>query len=340
MKRVQTYILLLLIVFQTNALIIADSVSHIEEKPISTPNSGTVNVVASLSIVADIAAQVGEGLFSVESIVSGNENPHVYEPSPLEIEKVAEADIFIRFGLEGLEPWVQSVLDANPGLNVLNLINASMIEFDDVIGVNNPHVWMDPNNVKIMAEKIYQRISLLDPTNINTYKTNRDNYLIELDALLTRINQTRTIFEGMKVVVHHPSFKYLFDLLGIIRVGAIEEQEGVEPSPEHIQTLISAINSENVSLIVNQPQLDDEVVNQIALDTGIQIVDLTPLLGVYDLEDYISMIDYNLLALQNPFDPPATLLPWTTWLLVGLAGGALVSLGIAIIVIRRRNPRN
>jgi len=340
LKHLRLYLIfiLLLSLLLSNPLSNNASSFSNEETHLKT-NDGTLNVVASLSIVADFASQIGEGLFTVESIVSGNENPHVYEPSPSEIEKVAQADIFIRFGLEGLEPWVQSVLDANPGVNVLELINSSMIEFDDLIGSNNPHVWMDPNNVKIMVEKIFQRVSLLDPLNSGAYATNRDNYLNELDFLLSRIDQARTIFEGLKVVVHHPSFKYLFDLLGIIRVGAIEEQDGVEPSPEHIQEIISAIESENVSLIINQPQLDDERVNQIARDTEIQIVDLTPLLGVYELADYISMIDYDLLALQNPFDPPSTLLPWTTWLLIGFAGGSLVALGLAVIIIRRKNTR-
>ena len=69
-----------------------------------------------------------------------------------EIEKVAQADLFVRLGLEGLEPWVQSVLDVNPGVNVLELVNSSMIEFDDIINSNNPHVWMNPNNVKTMIE--------------------------------------------------------------------------------------------------------------------------------------------------------------------------------------------
>ncbi|MHA1123884.1 MAG: metal ABC transporter solute-binding protein, Zn/Mn family, partial [Candidatus Heimdallarchaeota archaeon] len=45
-----------------------------------------INIVASLSIVADFAAQIGEGLFSVPSIVTGSENPHIYEPTPSEIE--------------------------------------------------------------------------------------------------------------------------------------------------------------------------------------------------------------------------------------------------------------
>lgn len=340
MRHVRTLIVILLIVsLQINAESIENATSHVDENKPKEINNGTINVVASISIVADFANQIGEGLFTVESIVSGNENPHVYEPSPLEIEKVAQADIFVRLGLGGLEPWVQAVLDVNPGINVLELVDSSMIEFDEVINSNNPHVWMDPNNVRSMIEEIYQSVSLLDPTNIATYASNKDSYLGELDVLLGRIDQAKAVFSGTKVVVHHPSFKYLFDLLGIVRVGAIEEQDGVEPSPDHIQEIISVIETENVTLIINQPQLDDETVNQIARDTEILIANLTPLLGVYGLVDYISMIDYNILALKNPFNPPTSFLPWTTWLLMGLAGAILVALGVAVIIVRSKNPR-
>ncbi len=340
MRQMRTFIVLLLVVsLQINTGLAGKVTSYSGGNNPTEINNGTINVVASISIVADFAEQIGEGLFTIDSIVSGNENPHVYEPSPLEIEKVAQADLFVRLGLEGLEPWVQSVLDVNPGINVLELVNSSMIEFDDVINSNNPHVWMNPNNVKSMIEGIFQSVSLLDPTNIATYELNRDSYLGDLDLLLNRIDQAKIIFSGTKVVVHHPSFKYLFDLLGIIRVGAIEEQDGVEPSPDHLQGIISAIETENVTLIINQPQLDDETVNQIARDTEIQIANLTPLLGVYNLVDYISMIDYNILALKNPFNPPSSFLPWTTWFLIGFAGIILVALGVAVVIVRSKNPR-
>ncbi|MHA1555637.1 MAG: metal ABC transporter substrate-binding protein [Candidatus Heimdallarchaeota archaeon] len=340
MRQKRTFIVLLLVVsLQINTGLAGNVTSHSDGNTPTEINNGTINVVASISIVADFAGQIGEGLFTVDSIVSGNENPHVYEPSPHEIEKVAQADLFVRLGLEGLEPWVQSVLDVNPGINVLELVNSSMIEFDDVINSNNPHVWMNPNNVKTMIEGIFQSVSLLDPTNIATYESNRNSYLSDLDLLLNRIDQAKVVFSGTKVVVHHPSFKYLFDLLGIIRVGAIEEQDGVEPSPDHLQGIISAIETENVTLIINQPQLDDETVNQIARDTEIQIANLTPLLGVYNLVDYISMIDYNILALKNPFNPPSSNLPWTTWFLIGFAGIILVILGVAVVIVRSKNPR-
>jgi len=300
-----------------------------------------LQIVASISIVADIASQIGKGIFTVESIVKGNEDPHTYEQSPADIQLVAEADLFIRFGsiVEGLEPWVQSVLDVT-GVNVLELVNDTMVRTDPLLGEDNPHVWMDPSNIKTMADSVFNKVALMDPTNIANYTTNLINYKAELDALILRISDARDDFIGTKVVVHHPSFMYLLDLLAIERVGVIEKQEGVEPSPQDIQDLMDAIATNNVSFIINQPQLDDKDVNEIARETGIQIVELTPLLGIKNLEDYISMIDYDLLALANPFDPPEKLFDTTTWILTGIGGALILTLLITVVVVRRKHVKD
>ncbi|MHA1306378.1 MAG: metal ABC transporter substrate-binding protein [Candidatus Heimdallarchaeota archaeon] len=300
-----------------------------------------LQIVASISIVADIASQIGKGIFTVESIVKGNEDPHTYEQTPADIQLVAEADLFIRFGslVEGLEPWVQAVLDVT-GVRVLELVNDTMIRTDPLLGKDNPHVWMDPNYVKTMADSVFNEVALLDPTNIANYTTNLNNYIAELDALILRISNAVGDFNGTKVVVHHPSFMYLLDLLEIERMGVIEKQEGIEPSPQDIQDLMDAINANNVSFIINQPQLDDKDVNEIARETGIQIVELTPLLGVYGLENYIAMIDYDLLALANPFDPPAKLFDITTWILTGIGGAMIISLLITVVVVRKKHDKD
>ncbi|MBN1329080.1 MAG: zinc ABC transporter substrate-binding protein [Candidatus Heimdallarchaeota archaeon] len=308
-----------------------------------------LNIVASISIVADIATQIGRGLFTVESIVSGSEDPHLYEPSPSEIEAVANADLFIRLNLEGLEPWVEAVLLANPAVPVLNLVNPSMQRYDPLIEAINPHVWMDPSNVKLMVDRIYDEMVLLDPTNSAIYTANRDLYKTELDDLLTLINATKIEFEGLKVVVHHPAFMYLFDLLGIERFGVIEKTEGEEPSPEYIASIVEIIKTENITLLINQPQLDEKQISEIARDTGIQIAELTPLLGVPDvkglilaqgriIDNYITMIKYNLEALKNPYDPIKISNIATFWTLVSLGGAGFIATFIVVGIVRFKKP--
>lgn len=311
--------------------------------------NGTLNIVASISIVADFASQIGDGLFSVPSIVSGVENPHIYEPTPSEIELVATSDLFIRLGLEDLEPWVDAVLLANPTVPVLSLVNNSMMRFDPLINANNPHVWLDPNTAKIMVENIYEEISNIDPDNNTTYISNRDNYLGELDNLLADISTAANEFSGLKVVVHHPAFLYLFDLLGIERIATIEEHEGEEPSAEHIAEVIQAIIDENASIIINQPQLAEEEIIEIARDTGILITELTPLLGIIDengyvlpngslIESYIDMILFNLEALRNPYEPSAANLSWYWWTLVGFGAAGFVGTLITVFIVRSKKP--
>ena len=188
-----------------------------------------LKIVTSISIPADFAEQIVGDHGTVEAIVSGLEDPHTYETSASDILKVGEADLFIRLGLEGLEGWVTAILDANPGIEVITIVNSSMMEYDEIIDANNPHVWMGVDNAKLMVEQIYKKIISLDTVNEASYTTNYGNYIDELSDLQARIAGNRTIFENTKVVLHHPSFKYLLDDLGIIRVGAIEQTEGGEP---------------------------------------------------------------------------------------------------------------
>jgi ABC-type Zn uptake system ZnuABC Zn-binding protein ZnuA len=323
----------------------------------TSPKNGTLKVVTTISILEDWADQIGKNLWTAQSIVPAFKNPHTYEgPSGTEVEAIKECDMFICMGIEGLEPWLESIIDATglPADKIVTLVNSSMIEYDDVIKSNNPHVWMSPIIAKDMVDKIYEKCVEKDPSNEVTYTSNRNSYHAELDALLSRIEGNKTAnFDGMKVVVHHPAFKYLFDLLGIERVASIEEQEGVEPSAQHIAEVTEKMREENVTVIVHQPQLRDDNVNQIARDTGAKIALLTPLPGVEwkklvvepeelgldpgeeILKTYIDMIDYNLIALANPFDPPekGNII---TWVLAGVGIVVIVALMVVLVYYRRR----
>jgi ABC-type Zn uptake system ZnuABC Zn-binding protein ZnuA len=210
------------------------------DKPIIVSNinetSGVISVVTTLSIIADWATQVGDTLFTPASVVTGSEDPHTYSLTSSEIQMIGEADLFVRLGLPGIEPWVENVLDAFPSLNVLTLASEEMMEIDPVSGYLNAHVWMSPIIAKNFVSNITDSIIPLDFTNREQYETNRDNYLSDLDDLIFDIEDywfNRT--NGLKVVVQHPSFFYLLNMLGVERVGIIEEHEGSEPSAQHIQ---------------------------------------------------------------------------------------------------------
>lgn len=304
--------------FTTIFIIILNSASQATQRnSISNQTTSDLKVIVSLSMIGDWAQNIAGDLFTVTNIVSGLENPHTYDPLPSEVAAVASADLFIRFGLAGLEPWVDSVLQSSPPANILTLINISIeeyMEYDPIIAKKNPHVWMSPIKAKDMTFKIYKSFAELNPENNVTLFSNLLSYQNNLDNLLNRIDQAKQVFKGTKVVVHHPAFFYFFDLLGLERIGAIEETEGAEPSAAHIAEITQKMRDEKCELIINQPQIDEEKVTALAIDTNAKIAVLTPLLGVeveeslkseYGelIDEYIEMFDYNLYKLAHPNTP-------------------------------------
>jgi zinc transport system substrate-binding protein len=284
----------------------------IKIRPISSNTN--LNVVTTITIIQDIVENiVGH---KVLTIVKGNADPHSYEPTPSEIEALTNADIIFRMGISGIEPWWRSEWDSKAFI----LVNNSMLEPDPLIDNElNPHVWMDPNNVK--------------------WFNNTKSYLDQLNNLLYNI--TTSQFGGTKVVINHPAFYYLFMLINVSRLAVIQKGEDKEPSAQDIANVINIMEEHNCHLIVTDPQHVTDNVYEIARETKSKIAILTPLLNVIvnwnnekiEINSYIQMIDYDLWALANPIAPPSVFQSWLIFLIVAIVVFSLIGV---LTYIRRR----
>ncbi len=334
-KTQKTVTLIVIMVFFLSAY---SATANISDEPVTVSNinetSGVISVVTTLSIIADWTAQIGDTLFSPVSVVTGSEDPHTYTLTTSEILMIEDADLFVRLGLPGIEPWVETILNANPSLNVLTLASEDMMEIDPVSGLLNAHVWMSPIIAKNFVSNITDSIISLDFENREQYETNRDNYLSELDGLIFDIEDyyfNRT--NGLKVVVHHPSFFYLLNMLGVERVRIIEEHEGSEPSAQHIQEIVETMIEQNVTTIVTQPQIEESLVIQIARDTNSKLAKLSPMLRDDVDDNYIQLIRDDINALLSPED-----IEDNQWIMESLAigSGFLVTCILLIVYLRFR----
>lgn len=321
--------------------------------PFNTTNTNfnkadnAISVVSFNTIVADWANNVLGNVGRAEALVSGSTDIHTYTYTSADVQKVANADIFIKMGVGGLEPNVDALIDAakdiNPSLYVFTLKNATSdpdfgisMKYDPLINDLNGHFWMSPEYAKILVKKICANFTDYTPANQTAFENNRDSYLMELDQLLWRIgNFSAWYYKDMKVVIMHPAFFYLFDLLKINRTAVVEKIQGVEPSAADIANIIDLMNSNHIKIIVANPQHDDEAVIQIARSTGSKIAYLTPLLGVYGLTSYIDMIDYDLFALSPAAlrDPPVD--PFSSMLWLWILLGAIALIAVIILLIWR-----
>jgi zinc transport system substrate-binding protein len=300
----------------------------------------SLKIVATITIIEDVVEHIiGQ---DVPVIVPGSADPHSFEPTSNEILALENADIIFRMGIEDLEPWWRTEWEDS---YVVKLIDLNMLKEDPLLGFVNPHVWMDPNNVKNFTQKINQTLWAMEPSisNKRIISNNTLNYLVILDNLLITIQNTKLIFNGLMVVVNHPAYFYLFQesLLNLTRLATIEKGEEQEPSAIEITDVIKIMREEGCHLVVTDLQHRTENVYEIARETQSKIALLTPLLNVEVnwneeqvlISNYTQMIEYDLWALLNPINPPSF------FHIIGIIitfGLIIIALFITFLYIRRK----
>lgn len=123
---------------------------------------------------------------------------HSYEPTVDDIAKINNADVFMYVGGESDE-WVESVLESNKNVRVVNLLEVlgdSVKLEEELEGVEHDHehdhedeeeydehVWLSLRNAKKCVEAIKDVLCELDPTNMDRYKKNAEEYIEKLELL-------------------------------------------------------------------------------------------------------------------------------------------------------------
>ena len=162
---------------------------------------------------------------------------HSYQPTALDMAKIAECDLFVYVGGESDE-WVEDALAeaVNPDMQVINLMEVmgdaakeeelkegmqgeeeeEGEEEDEEEPEYDEHVWLSLKNAKTLCAEIANRLSILDSANTEDYKANLDAYTAQLDAL---DGEFRTLIDGAKqktlVFGDRFPFRYFVDDYGL-----------------------------------------------------------------------------------------------------------------------------
>jgi len=150
---------------------------------------------------------------------------------------------------------------------------------DDSGEVYDPHIWLSPARVKIVAQTICQTLVEAMPEHEAFFQDNLDEFYKELDLLDTEIKQSLKNLSSRNMLVFHPSWGYYADDYGLNQIAV--EIEGKEPTAKNMSELIDFVKKEKVNTIFIQPQFDKSIANTIADSINGTIVTLDPLAPDY-----------------------------------------------------------
>jgi manganese/zinc/iron transport system substrate-binding protein len=234
-------------------------------------------IVATTTIVADIARNVAGDRMSVISIMKPGEDPHIYDPRPGDARLLAGADVVLTNGLH-LEGTLHDIVHNNlkDGAVFCELAEderIKVIESEQYQGAPDPHCWFSLPFVKVYTANATEALIAADPPGADHYRANARSYLARLDSLDT---YTRKVFttipeENRILVTAHDAFHYFGIEYGIEVKTVIGINTDSEPRPQDIESLVRIIEQHNVPAVFIETSVSpslNNLVRKVSQKTG------------------------------------------------------------------------
>ncbi|SMG39573.1 metal ABC transporter substrate-binding protein [Cedecea sp. NFIX57] len=232
----------------------------------------TLNVVASFTVLADMAKQVGGDHVKVTSLVGPDGDPHSFEPSPKDSVALRNADVVIVSGL-GMEGWMDRLVTASGYKGKVIVasqgINTRSME-EDGKSITDPHAWNSAANGAIYAENISAALVAADPQDAAAIRKSGDSYAARLKQLdgwakkrFADVPQAKR-----KVLTSHDAFGYFGEAYGVTFLAPVGFSTEAQASASDVASLIKQLKEEHISTYFIENQTDPRLVKQIASATG------------------------------------------------------------------------
>ena len=250
------------------------------------PQSGKLNVVCTLFPYYDFVRQIGGDAVDVQLLVPAGRETHSFEPTPLDVIAVSEAEVFIYNGGES-ELWVEDILDAAGEaipyrLAMMDCVETYREEYDermqgghdhaqDEHGEHDDHeahdghlhdgheedieydehIWTSPKNAVVLCRAVCDAICKADPANEDFYRTNCDDYCAQLEALDARFSALcESAPRRLLIFADRFPMLYFCREYGLDYRAAFHGCSGdTEPSLATIKFLIDKVEDENIPVV-------------------------------------------------------------------------------------------
>lgn len=270
-----------------------------DQKPIS--------VVASIKPIHSLVAAVMGDIGTPHLLLEAPSSAHHFTLKPSQARSLQAADIVFWVGPTMEQPLTKALATLAPQAQTLPLIESAglvLINFDKVTPAHekhdhekhghekhdkhdehakhddhliNPHIWLDPQNAKIMLGVIAARLAKADPENASTYAANADSMAARLATLETDITSQLASYSAAKFLVLHDAHVYFERRFGLRNYGAITTEPDVMPTASRVKALRDELREHRFDCIFTEPFLGQKAVALIAEGSKVSIGTLDPI---------------------------------------------------------------
>ncbi len=275
----------------------------------TVPASADLKVATSLTDLASVAEFVGGKHVTAQSLCRGFEDPHFVPAKPSLMKSIQHADVFVSTGLEldsgwlplvlpgsrnpRIQPGTKGFVDASEGVNVLEKPTGTVSRAEgDVHPLGNPHYYLDPKALEVVASHLAEVFSGLDPANAADYAANAKAFGERMEASLEKWQKQMEPYKDRSIACYHKNFVYFAERFGLKLFGTVEPKPGIPPSPHYINDLAEAMKKAGVKVVLYQPYYNADACEQVAKRAGGLAVEVaTEVGGMPGTNDVFSKFD-------------------------------------------------
>lgn len=287
-----------------------------------TADNGKLKVYTSFYPIYDFTSKIGGDKIEVTNIVPTGTEPHDWEPTPKDMQAIANADMLVYNGL-GMEHWVEKVTNAvgndklvlvesSNGINLITEHTDDHKEEEEHFGEDghnhdhdtDPHVWTSIRNAITQMENIKNALCEADSENAAYYEENFNKYKLEFEALDKEFESFIASCEKKDIIVAHDAFSYLCKDYGLNQIAINGLSAEAEPEPSRMAEIVEFARENDIKVIFFEELVSPKVAQTIAKEIGAETMVLNPLEGLSDEEvvsgdDYLSVMRKNLEAIKK-----------------------------------------
>jgi zinc transport system substrate-binding protein len=247
-------------------------------------------ILTSIRPLALLAQDLASASDEVIQLLPVNFSPHHYQLKPSDRNEIELADLILWVGPE-LETSLSKLLSKSSEriltISHIKTIHWPETETDhahhhgDHHHLRDPHVWLDPRNLMVIAEELTKILSERSPEKAETYQQNN----LKLQKRLQEVDKTLTTkLQGLNdkaFIVSHPAYMHFVERYGL------KQQDFIVKTPERglgAKHLYELRQLNNVKCVFGEAGQSQRFVDQIAKHLDVNKGLLDPL-GVNLPED-------------------------------------------------------
>lgn len=237
-----------------------------------------LQIVTTIFPLYDFARQVGGEKADVTLLLPSGAEVHSYEPSPQDVIKIKESDLFIHLGM-GADPWTEALINSNDTKPKNEL---SAMEYADLLGeehshdhssqmaLYDQHIWTSIENAEEIAEAIKDALCRIDAKNAQYYEKRAEAYEDKLSRLDEKFEELTENHQGSTLVfADRFAFRYFTEEYNLNHFAAFPGcSSESEPSARTVSQLIDMVKKEKIPVVFYTETSNQKLADTVCEETG------------------------------------------------------------------------